>query len=105
MAGCFFRVFRHQGLELDLGPLMVEERRARRAEKAGELRPRIRPAHIGHANRFDAGSRGFDPIGPWRLASLDAVPKLTLRSDKKMLVERIGWDRYLDPFAPACDDR
>src|ERR1700730_1162177 len=41
VAGCFFRVFRHQGFEFGLGPLMVEERRAGCAEEAGEICPRI----------------------------------------------------------------
>jgi hypothetical protein len=32
MAGCFFRIFRHQGLEFGLGALMVDERGASCAE-------------------------------------------------------------------------
>jgi hypothetical protein len=104
VAGCLFRIFRHQGFELGLGPLMVEERGASCAEEAGELRPRIGLAHIDHANRFDARPRRFDAIGPWHLAGLDAAPKSTLGSDKKMLVQGVGWNRHLDPFAPTGDD-
>src|SRR5437660_5581064 len=41
-------VLRHQRLEFGLGPLVLEERRAGRAEDAGELRPRIGRAHVDH---------------------------------------------------------
>jgi hypothetical protein len=100
VAGCFFRVFRHQGFELGLGPLMVEERRASCTEEAGELRPRIQAAHVDHANCFDARPRRFDPTGPWRLAGLDAAPKPALSGDEKMLVERIGGYSQLNPLPP-----
>ena len=105
MAGGLFHIFRHQGLQLGLGALMVAERRAGCAEEAGEFRPRIRAAHVDHTNRFDARPRRFDPIGPWRVAGLDAAPKSTLGGDKKMLVQGVGWNRYLNPFAPAGNDR
>jgi hypothetical protein len=84
---------------------MVEERRAGCAEEAGELGPRIRAAHIDDANRFDVRPGRFDPIGPRGLASLDAAPKSMLGCDQKMLVERVGGNGHLDPFAPAGDDR
>ena len=64
-----------KALSSDLGPLMVEERRAGCAEEAGELRPRIRAAHIDQTNRFDPRPRRFDPIGPRCFARLDTAPE------------------------------
>jgi hypothetical protein len=104
VAGCFFHVFRHQGFELRLGALMVDERRAGCAEEVGEICPRIRPAHIDNANRFDPRPRWLDAIGPRRLASFDTAPKSMLGGDKKMLVERVGGYGHLDPFAAAGDN-
>src|ERR1700722_13712996 len=78
VAGCFFCVFRHQGFELGLGPLMVAERPAGCAEEAGELSPGIRAAHIDQTNRFDPRPRWFDPIGPRCLARLDTAPEPAL---------------------------
>src|SRR5580704_8580584 len=104
MAGRFFHVFRHQGLQLGLGALMVDERRAGGAEEAGELSPGIGLAHVDNANRFDARPRRFDAIGPRRLAGLNTAPKSTLGGDKKMLIERVSWDSHLNPFAPSSDD-
>src|ERR1700684_1458019 len=46
VAGHLLCVLRHQGFELGLGPLMVDERRAGCAEEASELRPRIGLAHV-----------------------------------------------------------
>ena len=40
---------------------MVEERRAGRAEEAGELPPRIGPAHVDHANASMRGRGGSIP--------------------------------------------
>src|ERR1700683_3893654 len=104
VAGRFFHVFRHQGFELGLGPLMVDERRAGCAEEAGELSPGIRVAHIDHPNRFDARPRRFDPIGPRCLARLDTAPEPPLRRHQKVLVERVGGYGHLDAFAPARDN-
>src|SRR5271169_3110207 len=46
MAGGFLGVLGHQGLELELGPLVVEKGGTGRAEEAGELGPRIGLAHV-----------------------------------------------------------
>ncbi len=39
------------------------------------------------------------------LAALDTAPEFLLSCEQEVLVERIGWDRDLDPFAAAGDDR
>ena len=105
MAGGFLRVLRHQGFELGLGSLVIEKGGSRGAEEAGELRPRIGLAHIDDPNRFDPRPRRLDAIGARGLAGLDAAPEPALGGDQKVLVERVGGDGHLDPFAPAGDDR
>ena len=55
-----------------------------------------------------ASIRGFGGSTPNRrrgLAVLDTAPELLFRGDDQVLVERIGMDRDLDPFAAAGDDR
>ena len=105
VAGGFLGVLRHQGLEFGPGPLMVEKGRAGGAEEAGELGPGIGLAHIDDANRFDPRPRRLDPIGARRVPGLNAAPEPALGGDQKVLVERVGGDGHLDPFAPAGDDR
>ena len=51
------------------------------------------------------GRGGSIPNSRGALAVLDAAPELLLRGEQKMLVQRIGVDRDLDPFAAAGDDR
>src|SRR4029077_13686589 len=70
VAGGHLGVLRHQGLELGLRSLMVEEGRTRPAEDAGELRPRIGLAHVDYANCFDPRPRRLGTIGPRRLSGL-----------------------------------
>ena len=53
MAGGFLGVIGHQGHAFGLGSLMVEEGRARGAEKVSKLGPGIRLAHVDDASRFD----------------------------------------------------
>jgi hypothetical protein len=84
VAGSFLGVLWHQGLELGLGPLMVEKRRSRGAEEASELRPRIGLAHVDNANRFDPRPRRLDPIGARRLPGLNAPPESALRGHQKV---------------------
>ena len=72
-------VLRHQGLELALGPLVVEKGLAGVAEQAGELRPGIRRAHIDDADGLDAWPRRLDIEQARRLAGLDAAPEFLLR--------------------------
>ena len=98
-------VLRHQGLELALGPLVVEKGLAGVAEQPGELRPGIRRAHVDDADGLDARPRrlGIDQVG--RFAGLDAAPELLFRRDQDAEIERIHGNRDLDPFAAAGDDR
>src|SRR5215831_15317263 len=63
----FLGVFRHQGLELRLGILMLEVSLARAPEHAGEFRPGVGCAHVDDPHRFDPRARG--------LAILNAAPK------------------------------
>ncbi|MCK1469876.1 hypothetical protein IVB51_21615 [Bradyrhizobium sp. CW10] len=50
-------------------------------------------------------SRRFDVEEQRRLAALNAAPKLLLDGEEQMLIERIGVDLDLNPFATAGDDR
>src|SRR5262249_25845156 len=50
-------ILRHQGLELGLGPFVVEKCAASVAEERGELRPGIRRTHIDDADGLDAWTR------------------------------------------------
>jgi hypothetical protein len=70
MAGGFFGVVRHQGLAL----LMVDEGRARGAEKASKLGPGTRLAHVDDASRFYPRLRRFDPIRARGFAGLNVAP-------------------------------
>jgi hypothetical protein len=38
------------------------------------------------------------------LAALDAAPELLFGSEQEMLVERVGWNRQLNPFAVSGDN-
>src|SRR5271166_395757 len=88
MARGFLGVLRHQGLELGLGPLMVEEGGAGGAEETGELGPGIRLAHVDDANPFDPWSRRLDPVRSRGIPGLNAAPEPALGRHQKVLVER-----------------
>ncbi len=105
MADRLLGVLGHQPLELDLGPLVLEEGGAGRAEHAGEFRPGIGRAHVDDPDRFDPWSRRLDAEQARGLAILDAAPEFLLRGQEQVLIERIGGYRDLDPFAAAGDDR
>src|SRR6185369_9318926 len=81
-------ILRHQGLQLALGPLMVEKRIPGIAEDRGELRPGIGRAHIDDADGLDAGSRrlGIDQVRCF--ARLHAAPELLFRRDQNAEVQR-----------------
>ena len=59
-------------------------------ENAGELRPRIRGAHIHDPDRLDAYLRRFCQVEARGLTQFDAAPELFLRREQEMLVERIS---------------
>src|SRR5580704_3869518 len=83
MAGGFLGVLRYQGLELGPGPLMVEKGGTGGAKKAGELRPRIRLAHVDDVNPFGSGPRRLDPVGARSIPGLNAAPEPALGSHQK----------------------
>src|SRR5215467_10775072 len=58
-------ILRHQCFELAFGPFVVEKGASGIAEERGELRPRIRRAHIDDAHGLDARPRrlGIDEVG------------------------------------------
>ena len=74
-------------------------------KQACKLGPGVGAAHIDGPDRLD--------LCPWRLdakqvrglAGLDAAPELLFGREQEMLVERIGRNGHLDPFAAAGNDR
>ena len=55
--------------------------------------------------RFDPWPRRFNAEEARGLATLDATPELLFRGEQEVLVERIGGNSDLDPFAAPGDDR
>src|SRR5208337_2725549 len=90
----FLRVLGHQGFELGLCPLVVEEGAARIAEQGRELRPGVRGAHVDNADGLDARAWRLDAEEVRGLATFHAAPEFLFRRQKQMLVEGIGG--YLD---------
>ena len=83
---------------------------SRKAERVAQKRPAnsahaLDSAHVDDPNRIDPRPRRLEAIGPRGLAGLNAAPEPALGGDQKVLVERVGGDGHLDPFAPAGDDR
>ena len=105
MADRLLGVFRHQALELGFGPLCSRKAARVRAEYAGEFRPGIGRAHVDDPDSLDPRPRRLDAEQARRFAALHAAPELLLRGQQEVLVERIGRDADLDPFAAAGDDR
>ena len=74
-------------------------------KQACKLGPGVGAAHVDGPDRLD--------LWPWRLdakqvrglAGLDAAPELLLGREQKVLVERIGRNGHLHPFAAAGNDR
>src|SRR5262249_19047662 len=79
----------HHGSELALRPFVVEKGAAGVAEQRGELRPRIRRAHVDDADGLDARPRrlGIDEMGSF--AGLHAAPELLFRRDQNGKIEWI----------------
>src|SRR5208282_4758098 len=82
----------------------VEKRRTGGAEEAGELGPRIGRAHVDDPDRFDPRPRRLNAIGPRRFSRLDAAPEPAFGGYQKVLIEGVGGDGDLDPFASAGYD-
>src|SRR3954462_12065450 len=102
MAIGFLGVLRHEGFQLALGLLMLDEGRPRPAIHGRELGPGVRLTHVDRPHRFDASPGRLDAEEARGLAGLDAAPELLLGGEQKGLIERVGVDLDLDPLAPAC---
>ena len=75
------------------------------AEQVGELRPRIRGAHVDDAHGFDPRPGRFDAEQARRVTGLDAAPELLFGRQQQVLVQRIGGEDDFHPFAAAGDNR
>jgi hypothetical protein len=84
--------------------LDLEEGGAGRAEQAGDFGPGIGLAHIDDPHRLDSRLRRFDAERSRRFGGFNAAPELSLGGDLEMLIERIGRNGDLDPFAAPSDD-
>src|SRR6516164_4508453 len=99
------RVLRHQGLELALGPFVLEKGASGVAEESSELGPGVGRAHIDDADGLDAR--------PWRLGQdevghfprLYTAPEFLFRRHEDAEIKWVHGNRDLHPFAPAGDDR
>ena len=98
-------IFGHHSLQLCFGSLMLQKGLPGAPKETGKFSPGVRAAHINDPNRFDPGFGRFNSKQARGLAALDAAPELSLCSDDKVLVERIGMGGDLDPSAAAGNDR
>src|SRR6516164_7879029 len=94
-------IFRDKSFELCLGILMLEVSLFGSPKYGRKLCPGIGRAHVDYPHRLNASTRRLDPKEPRSFAALHAAPELLFRSQKQMLVERIGGYLDLDPFAAA----
>src|SRR5262252_5861840 len=101
----FLGVLGHKGLELCLGILMLEVSLARAPKHAGEFRPGVGCAHVDDPHRFDPRAGRLEPERSRGLAILNAAPEFFLGREQEVLVEGIGRDGDLHPFAPSGNNR
>src|SRR5262245_6866822 len=78
----FLSVLRHQCFELTLSALVLQECLTGDAEKACELGPRVRRAHVYDADRFNSRPRRLRIDQVWNLAELHTAPELLLGRDQ-----------------------
>ena len=98
-------ILRHQFLQIGLGALVLDKGRPGPAEHGGKLRPGVGGTHIDDPDRLQPRPWRLDPEQPGLLAVHHAAPELLLRGQQQVLVQRIGMDGDLDPFAATGDDR
>jgi hypothetical protein len=91
--------------KLSLGVFVLKKSLPCAAKHAGKLSPGIGRTHVDDANGLNARTRWLDAKQPWRLPVLDAAPELLFGGQEQVLVERIGPNGDLDPFAAPRDDR
>src|SRR6516164_3262971 len=92
-------VFRYQGFQLRLGPVMVERGRTGQPIEVCKLGPSVGAAHVNGPDRFDPWPRRVDAEEARGLAALDTAPEFSLRRQQEVLVERIGRNAHFHPFA------
>ena len=80
---------------------MVEGGLPGRLKQNGKLGPGVRPAHVNGPERLDLWPGRLDAKQVGGLAGLDAVPEFPLGCEQQVLVERIGRNGQLHPFAAA----
>jgi hypothetical protein len=104
MSDRLFGILGDERLEFALCPLVVEKGAAGVAEQGGELRPRIRGAHVDDADRLDTRPRrlGVDEVRG--LPRLDTPPELLFSRYQDTQVEGVHWNRDLNSLAAAGDD-
>src|SRR5262245_53054411 len=100
VADRFLGVLGHKGLKFRLGILMLEVSLARAPKHASEFRPGIGCAHVDDPHRFDPRARRLEAKQSRGLATLNAAPEFFLGREQEVLVEGIGRDSDLHPFAP-----
>src|SRR5712692_949200 len=88
VSGALLGILREEGLELRLGPLVLDVCLPGPQKDAGEFGPAVRGAHVDHADGLDPRSGRLNPEQAGRLASFDAPPELFLGREKQVLVER-----------------
>src|SRR3954468_18973135 len=98
MAIGFLGVLWHEGFQLALGLLMLDEGRPRPAIDGRELGPGVRLTHVDRPHSFDPCPGWLNPEEARGLAGFDAAPELLLCREQKVLIERVGVDLDLDPL-------
>ena len=84
---------------------MLEMGFARAQKHIGEFGPGVRRAHVNDPHGLNPWPGRLDAEQARRLTSLNAAPELLFRGQQEVLVERVGGEGDLHPFAAAGDDR
>src|SRR5215472_19369183 len=84
---------------------MLLVRETRLPVNVRQLGPAVRRGLIDNSHGFQPWSRWLDTEQARSLAALDSPPEFLFGGDQKVLVERVGVDLDLDPFAAAGDNR
>jgi hypothetical protein len=74
------------------------------AKQGCKLGPGVRGIHVHYSDRRDPGLRRFAIEQRRRFTGLGGRPEGFFNGDKDCLVNRVGFDRQLDPLATAVDD-
>ena len=105
MADRLLGILRHQALKLTLGLFVLKMSGLRPRKHRREFRPGIGRGHIDDPDRFYSWFWRFDSEQSRRLAILDTAPELPLGRNDEVLIERIGMDLDLHPFAATGNHR